>query len=66
MGLTERVWDALANTIKPNDKVEQLNATVAKQQSHIEDLNARAICLEAALEFAHHTQRSRRLPTTKR
>lgn len=66
MGLTERVWDALANTIKPNDKVEQLNATVAKQQSHIEDLNARVIRLEAALEFALHTQRSRRLPTSPR
>ena len=61
MGLTERVWDAFANTIKLNDKVEQLNTTVAKQQSHIEDLNARVIRLEAALEFALHAQRSRRL-----
>ena len=66
MGLTERVWDAFANTIKLSYKVEQLNATVAKQQSHIEDLNARVIRLEAALEFALHTQRSRRLPTSPR
>lgn len=29
MGLTERVWDAFANTIKLSEKVEQLNATVA-------------------------------------
>ena len=66
MGLTERVWDAFANTIKLNDKVEQLNTTVAKQQSHIEDLNARVIRLEAALEFALHAQSSRRLPTSPR
>ena len=66
MGLTERVWDAFANTIKLNDKVEQLNTTVAKQQSHIEDLNARVIRLEAALEFALHAPRSRRLPTSPR
>ena len=66
MGLTERVWDAFANTIKLNDKVEQLNTTVAKQQSHIEDLNARVIRLEAALEFALHAQRSQRLPTSPR
>ncbi|HQR15927.1 MAG TPA: hypothetical protein PLZ37_15305 [Nitrospira sp.] len=46
--------------------MEQLNTTVAKQQSHIEDLNARVIRLEAALEFALHAQRSRRLPTTPR
>ena len=66
MGLTERVWDAFANTIKLNDKVEQLNTTVAKQQSHIEDLNARVIRLESALEFALHAQRSRRLPPSSR
>ncbi len=66
MGLTERVWDAFANTIKLSDQVEQLNTTVAKQQSHIEDLNARGIRLEAALEFALHTQRARRLPTSPR
>ena len=59
MGLTERVWDAFANTIKLNDKVDRLSTTVAKQQSHIEDLNARVIRLEAALEFALGAQRSR-------
>ena len=66
MGLTERVWDAFANSIKLNDKVDQLNTTVAKQQSHIEDLNARVIRLEAALEFALHAKRSRRLPPSPR
>lgn len=66
MGLTERAWDAFANTIKLNDKVEQLNATVAKPQSHIEDLNAHVIRLEAALEFALRMQRSRHLPKPPR
>lgn len=66
MGLTERVWDAFANIIKLNDKVDQLNTTVAKQQLHIEDLNARVIRLEAALEFALVAQRSRRLPKPPR
>ncbi len=38
MGLTERVWDAFARTIRLADKVEQLTATVFKQQHHIENL----------------------------
>lgn len=52
MGLTERIWDAFANTLKLSDKVDQLNSALAKQQSRLEDLNARVIRLEAALEFA--------------
>jgi len=61
MGLTERVWDAFARTIKLADKVEQLSATVAKQQGHIEDLTARVIRLETALELALGTRRTKRL-----
>jgi hypothetical protein len=61
MGLTERVWDAFAKTIKLADKVEQLNATVVKQQHHIEDLTGRVIRLETALEIALRTRRTRRL-----
>lgn len=61
MGLTERVWDAFATTIKLADKVEQLNATVAKQQLHIEDLTGRVIRLETALEIALGAKRSKRL-----
>ncbi|HWF58936.1 MAG TPA: hypothetical protein VN666_01280 [Nitrospira sp.] len=30
------------NTLKLSDKVDQLNATLAKQQTRIEDLNTRA------------------------
>jgi hypothetical protein len=61
MGLTERVWDAFARTIKLADRVEQLNATVAKQQLHIEDLTGRVIRLETALEIALGAKRGKRL-----
>ena len=61
MGLTERVWDAFARTIKLADKVEQLAATVAKQQHHLEDLTGRVIRLETALEIALGAKRARRL-----
>ena len=61
MGLTERVWDAFARTIKLADKVEQLTATIAKQQNHIEDLTGRVIRLETALELALGAKRSKRL-----
>jgi hypothetical protein len=61
MGLTERVWDAFARTIKLADKVEQLTATVAKQQNHIEDLTGRVIRLETALEIALGGRRIKKL-----
>ena len=61
MGLTERVWDAFARTIKLADKVEQLTATVAKQQNHIEDLTGRVIRLETALEIALGSRRTKKL-----
>jgi hypothetical protein len=61
MGLTERVWDAFAKTIKLTDKVEQLTATVAKQQHHIEDLTGRVIRLETALEIALGSRRTKKL-----
>ena len=61
MGLTERVWDAFARTIKLADKVEQLTATITRQQDHIEDLTGRVIRLETALELALGARRSKRL-----
>jgi hypothetical protein len=61
MGLTERVWDAFARTIKLADKVEQLTATITRQQHHIEDLTGRVIRLETALELALGARRSKRL-----
>lgn len=61
MGLTERVWDAFARTVKLADKVEQLTATVAKQQNHIEDLTGRVIRIETALEIALGGRRTKKL-----
>lgn len=61
MGLTERVWDAFARTIQLADKVEQLTATVAKQQQHIEDLTGRVIRLETALELALGSKRPKKI-----
>lgn len=62
MGLTERVWDAFASILKLSDKVDQLTTAVSKQQSRIEDLNARVIRLEAPLEFAIRTKLTKRIP----
>ena len=64
MGLTERVFDAFTKTILLSDKVEQLNATVAKQQLRIENLNERVVRLETALEFALLNRRTKHLPGT--
>jgi hypothetical protein len=61
VGLTERVWDAFARTIRLADKVEQLTATVSKQQHHIEDLTGRVIRLETALELALGAKRPKKL-----
>jgi len=61
MGVTERVWDAFANTLKLSDKVGQLTTAVSKQQTRIEDLHARVIRLEAALEFALRTKPPKRI-----
>jgi len=43
------------------DKVEQLTATVVKQQHHIEDLTGRVIRLETALEMALGSKRPKKL-----
>ena len=61
------MWDAFAATIKLADKVEQLNATVIKQQHHIEDLVGRVIRLETALELGIRPKRAKRLsvPSSK-
>jgi hypothetical protein len=52
MGVTDKLWDAISNVVKMNDKVERLAATVGSQQGKIEDLTARVIRLETALEIA--------------
>jgi hypothetical protein len=62
MGLTERVFDAFTKTILLSDKVEQLSATVAKQQLRIENLNERIVRLETAIEFGLLNKRTKHLP----
>jgi cell division protein FtsB len=51
MGVTERVWSALAAMIKLEDRVTRQADALKTQQVKIEDLTARVIRLEAQLEL---------------
>ena len=50
--MTEKLWDALTTVIRMNDKVMSVATRLDTQQQKIEDLTARVIRLETALEFA--------------
>ena len=52
MALTDKIWDALTTVIRMNDKVERLAELAKLQHARIEDLTARVIRLETALEIA--------------
>ena len=52
MGVTEKMWDAVARVIRMDDKVEHLAGAVITQQTRIENLTERVIRLETALEIA--------------
>jgi len=52
MALGDKIWDALTTVIKMNDKIERLAELAKAQQAKIEDLTARVIRLETALEIA--------------
>jgi hypothetical protein len=65
VGLFDRVLDSLLRAIRMNDKVEGLAAAAKSQQVKIEDLTARVIRLETALEIALASQ-GKRLPAPKR
>lgn len=56
MGLTDKMWDAITTVIKMNDKVERLAGAVKIQQEKIENLTARVVRLETALEIALASQ----------
>lgn len=61
----DKLWDAFSKVIKMNDKVVSQAAALAAQQAKIEDLTARVIRLETALEIALSTRgagTSKRLP----
>ena len=51
MGITDRVWGALASMIKLEDKVNRQTEAMKSQQQKIEDLTGRVIRLEAQLEL---------------
>ena len=52
MGISEKMWDAIATVIRMNDKVERLAAATKTQQAKIEHLVERVIRLETALVIA--------------
>ena len=65
MSMMDKLWDAFSTVIKMNDKVIAQAAAMAAQQAKIEDLTARVIRLETALEIALLTRRAggnKRLP----
>jgi hypothetical protein len=67
MSMMDKLWDAFSTVIKMNDKVVGLAATTVAQQAKIEDLTARVIRLETALEIAlaaRGASAPKRLPRT--
>jgi hypothetical protein len=52
MSMTDKLWDAFSTVVKMNDKVAGQAAAMSVQQAKIEDLTARVIRLETALELA--------------
>jgi hypothetical protein len=68
MSMMDKLWDAFSTVIKMNDKVVGLAATTVTQQAKIEDLTARVIRLETALEIALSTRGAgarKRLPRSR-
>lgn len=68
MSIGDRVWDALADVIKMNNRVTALAEQSKLLAVKVEDLNGRVIRLETALEIALSAKRVttlRRLPRGK-
>ena len=61
MGVSDKLWDALTTVIKMNDKIVSMSTQMQAQQHKIEDLTARVIRLETALELALATKGVRRI-----
>ena len=69
MSMMDKLWDAFSTVIKMNDKVVAQAVAMAAQQAKIEDLTARVIRLETALEIALSTRvagSGKRLPRPDR
>ena len=60
MSMTDKLWEALSTVIRMNDKIIAQAAAMSAQQAKIEDLTARVIRLETALEIALATGRAAR------
>jgi hypothetical protein len=52
MSVGDRLWDALTTVIKMTAKIASMAARMDVQQQRIEDLTARVIRLQTALEIA--------------
>jgi hypothetical protein len=57
----DKLWDALTTVIKMNDRIVLQSEQMKAMQAKIEDLTARVIRLETALELALATQSRRQL-----
>lgn len=62
MGVSDKIWDALANVIKMNDKIVSLSKAVENQQAKIENLTERVIRLETTIELLVRATEMKRLP----
>lgn len=66
MSMVDKLWDAFSTVIKMNDKVVSQAAVLTAQQAKIEDLTARVIRLETALEIALSARSAIAMDTRKR
>ena len=62
MGVSDKIWDALATVIKMNDKIVLLSKTIENQQAKIENLTERVIRLETTIELLMRATEQKRLP----
>lgn len=56
MSVTDKVLDALRQTILINERIEQLTKAVAKLEEAQVDLRDRVIRIEALIEFGRNAQ----------
>ncbi|MCI1006901.1 hypothetical protein [Herbaspirillum sp. C7C8] len=61
LGLTGRIWSALATVIKLEDKVSRQSEALRQQQMRIENLTERTIKLETLLEVVLHASEFKRI-----
>ena len=52
MGMADKVWDALTQVIKMNDRVVSLSSQVSAMTAELRDMDRRLVRLEAMLELA--------------